>query len=73
MANENNVSVSQIAINWCLCKNTIPIPGCRTIQQAQEIINSATMFRLRTDEINELDSIAKAISKPMIQNIFQTK
>lgn len=73
MSNDNNVSVSQIAINWCLCKNTIPIPGCRTIQQAQEMINSATMFRLRTDEINELDSIAIAISKPMIQNIFQTK
>jgi pyridoxine 4-dehydrogenase len=73
MATDNNVSISQIAINWCLCKNTIPIPGCRTMQQANEIINAATTFRLRPDEMNELDSIAKAVSKPMIQNIFQTK
>ncbi|CAK9020943.1 Uncharacterized oxidoreductase At1g06690 [Durusdinium trenchii] len=27
---------AQVALNWCICKGTVPIPGARTLEQAQE-------------------------------------
>lgn len=29
-------SMSQVALNWCICKNTVPIPGARSIFQADQ-------------------------------------
>ena len=72
IANEYDKSCSQIAINWTLAKGTVPIPGARTLQQAQQNINSLS-FALSKDAIDELDRQALSLSKPMIQNIFQTK
>jgi pyridoxine 4-dehydrogenase len=72
MGTEFNKTPSQIAINWAICKNTVPIPGCRTISQAESNIQ-AVQWRLSPDAIEELDRLALAVKKPMIQNIFQTK
>ena len=55
-----------------LCKGTVPIPGIRTLKQAEENI-SAAEFRLSAGMVDELDRAALDLSKPMIQNIFQTK
>jgi pyridoxine 4-dehydrogenase len=65
-------TMSQVAINWCICKGTIPIPGAKTIAQARDNI-AAGNWRLDAGEIAELDRAAKSINKPMVQNIFQTK
>ena len=65
-------SQSQVAINWALCKGTVPIPGARTLQQAEENIG-AVGWKLSSDMVEELDRCALAVGKPMIQNIFQTK
>ena len=65
-------TMPQVAINWALCKGTVPIPGCRTIQQATENLG-ATGWRLRPDAVEELDRVAAAVKKPMIQNVFQTR
>jgi pyridoxine 4-dehydrogenase len=72
MGKEFNKTPSQIAINWAVSKNTVPIPGCRTISQAESNIQ-AVQWRLSPDAIEELDRLALAVKKPMIQNIFQTK
>ena len=65
-------NILQVAINWCICKGTVPIPGVKTIQQAEENLG-ALGWRLTSDEILELESAAEESPTKMIQNIFQTK
>jgi len=63
---------SQVAINWCMCKGTVPIPGGRTLAQARENLG-ATGWSLRPDAVLELETAASKVTKPMIQNSFQTQ
>lgn len=72
VASEYGKSQTQVAINWAMCKGTVPIPGARTIEQARENLG-ATGWSLRQDAVDELDAAALKVSKPMIQNVFQTK
>ncbi len=72
IAAEMGKTPSQIAINWARCKGGVPIPGARTVQQATENVG-AVGWRLSNAAMDELDRTALTISKPMIQNIFQTK
>ena len=65
-------TMAQIAINWCICKDTIPIPGAKNVGQARENIK-ALGWHLDGGEIAELDRIAASLDKKMVQNIFQTK
>ncbi|XP_042435405.1 pyridoxal reductase, chloroplastic-like [Zingiber officinale] len=65
-------TMSQVAINWCICKGTVPIPGIKSVGQAKENLG-ALGWRLSSDEVLELESAAMSSSKKMIQNIFQTK
>lgn len=72
VASDYGKTQSQVAINWAIAKDTVPIPGCRTVQQASSNIDAAGNWRLKPDAIAELDAAALAVKKPMIQNIFQT-
>ncbi|CAB9529895.1 Pyridoxal reductase, chloroplastic [Seminavis robusta] len=72
VAKDYGKTQTQVAINWALCKDTVPIPGCRTVQQAKGNLESAT-WRLKPDAVAVLDQAALNVKKPMIQNIFQTK
>lgn len=72
IAESRNKTMSQVALNWCVCKGTIPIPGAKTLQQAQENIG-ALGWQLDTGEIAELDKQAAGAGKKMVQNIFQTQ
>ena len=72
VSKEYNKSQSQVAINWAICKDTVPIPGARTVQQAQQNLG-AVGWKLKPDVVEELDRVASRVSKPMINNIFQTK
>jgi pyridoxine 4-dehydrogenase len=65
-------TVSQVAINWCICKGFIPIPGAKNVEQARENIG-ALGWQLNTNEVAELDRVAASLDKVMVQNIFQTK
>ncbi|MBW4604961.1 MAG: aldo/keto reductase [Calothrix sp. FI2-JRJ7] len=67
-----NKTLAQIAINWCIAKGTIPIPGAKSPQQAQQNIG-AIGWLLDSAEVEELDKIAASLDKKMVQNIFQTK
>lgn len=72
MAKDLDKTQSQVAINWALSKGTVPIPGARNPAQAQENLG-AIGWSLSDDMVEELDRAAFDVSKPMIQNIFQTK
>ncbi len=67
-----NKTLAQIAINWCIAKGTIPIPGAKSPIQAQQNIG-AIGWLLNSAEVDELDKIAASLNKKMVQNIFQTK
>ncbi|XP_024994017.1 pyridoxal reductase, chloroplastic isoform X2 [Cynara cardunculus var. scolymus] len=65
-------SIPQVAINWCICKGTIPIPGVKSVKQAEENLG-ALGWKLRGNELDELEYGASQSSGKMIQNVFQTR
>ena len=67
-----NTVIAQVALNWCICKGTIPIPGARNVAQAQENLG-ALGWKLSAQEVGSLDEAAGAVPRGMLQNIFQTK
>jgi pyridoxine 4-dehydrogenase len=72
VAQSRNKTMSQVALNWCICKGTIPIPGAKTVEQAKDNIG-ALGWQLDSGEIAEMDQAAASLDKKMVQNIFQTK
>lgn len=71
IASDRNKTMSQVAINWCICKGMIPIPGAKSVEQAQQNLG-ALGWRLDAGEVAELDQVAANSNKTMVQNIFQT-
>jgi len=72
IAADREKTPSQVALNWCICKGTIPIPGAKTVAQAKENIG-ALGWQLDGGEIEALDRTVDRLDKVMVQNIFQTK
>jgi pyridoxine 4-dehydrogenase len=72
IAKARNKTMSQVALNWCICKGTIPIPGAKSVEQAKENIGALGWY-LDASEIATLDNAAASSNKKMVQNIFQTK
>jgi len=72
IAKDVDKTQSQVAINWAICKGTVPIPGVRTLEMAEENLG-ATGWSLSAGALDELDRAAANVAKPMIQNVFQTK
>jgi pyridoxine 4-dehydrogenase len=72
LANVHQKTLAQVALNWCICKGTIPIPGAKTVTQAQENFG-ALGWSLTDAEVSALDQAAARLDKAMVQNIFQTK
>jgi pyridoxine 4-dehydrogenase len=72
IAESRNKTMSQVAINWCICKGAIPIPGAKSLEQATQNIG-ALGWQLDAGEVAELDNLAANSDKKMVQNIFQTK
>ena len=53
-ANHGGKTPAQVALNWCICKGTLPIPGAKTIQQAEQ--NAGALGWLLSDsEVAALD------------------
>lgn len=63
---------AQIALNWCICKGTMPIPGAKTVQQAEQNLGALGWY-LHDGEVAELDGAAAKSDKKMVQNIFQSR
>ncbi|HWQ47329.1 MAG TPA: aldo/keto reductase [Longilinea sp.] len=55
-------SAAQVALNWCICKGTIPIPGAKTLTQA-EMNAGALGWRLTGDEVSLLDEMSEKVTK----------
>eukprot|EP00929_Paragymnodinium_shiwhaense_P086874 TRINITY_DN47264_c0_g2_i1.p1 TRINITY_DN47264_c0_g2~~TRINITY_DN47264_c0_g2_i1.p1 ORF type:complete len:352 (-),score=77.90 TRINITY_DN47264_c0_g2_i1:279-1334(-) len=51
-------TAGQVAINWCVCKGVIPIPGARNARQAEQNAGGAVGWRLTEEEIARLDAVA---------------
>lgn len=61
-ADHGGKNAAQVAINWCICKGTLPIPGAKNLQQAEQNCGSAG-WRLSEDEIFLLDETSERVVK----------
>lgn len=43
--------VIQVALNWCICKGTVPIPGARTLEQAPMALDCLFVAGRLEDEL----------------------
>ncbi len=50
-------TAAQVALNWCICKGALPIPGAKTLTQAEQNAG-AQGWRLSGDEVLALDEAA---------------
>lgn len=65
-------TMAQVALNWCICKGTMPIPGAKNLAQAQE--NAGALgWQLSAAEVDSLDRAAASVTKTMLQNPFQSR
>jgi pyridoxine 4-dehydrogenase len=72
IAHHHHKTPAQVALNWCICKGTMPIPGAKNLQQAQQ--NSGALgWRLTAAEVSQLDTLAATSDQKMVQNIFQSR
>lgn len=55
-------SPSQVALNWTICKGTLPIPGAKNIRQLQENVG-ALGWRLSDAEVSALDAAEEKLAK----------
>ena len=51
---------AQVALNWTICKGTLPIPGAKNARQASDNIG-ALGWRLSGDEVARLDEASAAV------------
>lgn len=54
-------TVSQVALNWLICKGALPIPGAKNAIQAEENAKGAG-WRLTEDEVAALDEVTDKIN-----------
>ncbi|CAG0997518.1 pyridoxine 4-dehydrogenase [Anaerolineales bacterium] len=52
--NHGDKTVSQVALNWLICKDTLPIPGAKNVRQA-ELNAGGAGWRLTDEEVARLD------------------
>jgi aryl-alcohol dehydrogenase-like predicted oxidoreductase len=52
---------AQVALNWTICKGTLPIPGAKTVAQAEQ--NAGALgWRLADDEVAALDEASDKLA-----------
>jgi pyridoxine 4-dehydrogenase len=72
IADQRQKTSAQVALNWCIAKGTLPIPGAKSLTQAQQ--NLGTLgWSLDSGEIDALDQASRRSDKQMVQNIFQSR
>ncbi len=72
LATLHDKTIAQVALNWCIAKGTLPIPGAKTIAQVDQNLG-AIGWSLSEAEVFALDQEAKKVDRKMVQNIFQTR
>ena len=61
-ASHGDKTPGQVAINWCICKGTLPIPGAKNLKQIQQN-NGAIGWRLSEEEIAALDKASDEVGR----------
>ena len=64
--NHGDKTISQVALNWLICKGALPIPGAKSLQQAESNAGGAG-WRMTDEEVAKLDEATDYIreySKP---------
>jgi pyridoxine 4-dehydrogenase len=56
-------SAGQVAINWCIQKGTLPIPGVKNAAQAVQNLG-AIGWQLDAEEMALLDEVSLAVTLP---------
>ena len=59
-------TAAQVALNWVICKGLIPIPGVKTLAQAQANVG-ALGWRLSEEEVQQLDEVSDMVGEDMEQ------
>ena len=72
IADSREKTMAQVALNWCICQGTMPIPGAKNRQQVADNLG-ALGWRLDAGEMVELNQQAATLPKTMVQNIFQSR
>lgn len=54
-------NIPQVAINWCIAKGTIPIPGARTLGQVKSNYGSLD-WKMSVGEVEHLDKVSSGFS-----------
>ncbi len=57
-----NKTPGQVALNWTICKGTLPIPGVKNVRQMQENAGG-TGWRLTSDEMAALEKASDPVQK----------
>jgi len=55
-------SPAQVALNWCICKGTLPIPGAKNANQAEMNVG-AVGWRLTPEQVKALDEASDQFTK----------
>jgi aryl-alcohol dehydrogenase-like predicted oxidoreductase len=55
-------TAAQVAINWCICKGTLPIPGAKNVRQA-EMNAGASGWSLSEEHVKALDHASEPFIK----------
>ncbi|KAL0734611.1 hypothetical protein Bca4012_010821 [Brassica carinata] len=64
IARKRGKTMPQVAINWCICKGTVPIPGIKSVRHVEDNLG-AMGWRLTNDEQLQLEYAAQeSPSKP---------
>lgn len=53
---------AQVALNWTICKGTVPIPGAKNAKQAAENLG-AMGWQLTADEVADLDEASNVLAE----------
>lgn len=53
-------TVSQVSLNWLICKGTMPIPGAKNVRQAEDNAGGAG-WRMTEEEVTRLDEVTDNI------------
>lgn len=61
LATQYEKSMAQVALNWCLQHNVIPLVGCRSVQQARDSVGGVG-WTLAAADVQALDEVALAKS-----------
>ncbi len=72
IASDRQKTPAQVALNWCIAKGTLPIPGAKSVVQAEQNLG-ALGWTLDSGEIDALDQASGRSDRQMVQNVFQSR